>query len=77
MNKFQQILASVFTLLAIVEGVVEYSEDKTCLHKSEFRYNQNPSIENELLREVQFISSDKTILQKFISLIKFPGTEEV
>lgn len=53
MNKFQQILASLFTLLAIVEGIVEYSEDKTCLHKSEFRYNQNPSIENELLREVQ------------------------
>lgn len=40
-------------LLMLSNGLVEYAkEDHSCVHKSEIRYNQNPPVENEFLREV-------------------------
>ena len=41
------------TVLYFCNGAVEYpAHDTSCAHKQEYRYNQNPPMENELLRKV-------------------------
>jgi hypothetical protein len=47
------IIIFALTVLYFCNGAVEYpAHDTSCAHKQEYRYNQNPPMENELLRKV-------------------------
>lgn len=50
---FTTLLIILSTLLVDVSASIEYPIfDSSCQHMSELRYNQNPPIENQVLRQV-------------------------